>query len=282
VSGKPDHNPQSGEWSTPAMLKVCAVSFAVLTAIFLPFPEIDTAVAHWFYLGEGKFYLSDSLFTAWKNDYIRPGIGFVAIAGLLYFLYRRLTDPAHKVGALRRWSFFLLSIVLSTGFVVHAIFKDQFGRARPEDIIGLGGDKIFTPPLLPADQCVRNCSFVSGDASLGFAFLALALFATQWRKGWILVTLALGLALGATRIMNGSHFLSDILYSGVFTCGTVLLLYRWWIEGHWAEDTAGVRRMLTPVWGGFVMLGERLSTPGLRARIGRARIRLRRLLEPLL
>lgn len=272
----------SGEWTTTGMLKVCAVSFAVLTAIFLPFPRIDYVVAQWFYLGDGQFYLSDSLFTAWKNAYIRPAVGVIAVVGLLYFFYRRLSDPAHKIPLLTRWGFFLLSIALSTGLVVHAIFKDQFGRARPEDVIGLGGDRIFTPPLLPADQCVRNCSFVSGDASLGFAFLALALFATHWRKGWILVTLALGLGLGATRIMNGSHFLSDILYAGVFTCGTVLLLYRWWIEGFWREDTAGLRRMLMPVWTGIATLARRFSTPAMRGRVARTRIRLRRLLDAVL
>lgn len=227
---------QEKEWTTLGMLKVCGAVFVILTAIFVPFPEIDLWVAALFYNGENDFWLRQSLLTYIKNDYLRPAVGVIAVSGLVYYIYHRLTGRPSKVKKLARYGFLLVCIALSTGFVVHTIFKENFGRARPKQVIEFAGDRQFTPALLPAQQCARNCSFVSGDASAGYVFLALALYAAKRRKFWICTTLAIGFGLGVLRLMNGAHFLSDILYAGVFTSGTVLLLYRWMVEGKGSKD----------------------------------------------
>jgi lipid A 4'-phosphatase len=267
-----------GSWSTVAMLKACVIAFIALTVVFVPFPAIDLWVAELFYNGQNDFWLRQSLITAWKNAYIRPAVGVVAVVGLLYYLYRRLTDKAHKAKQMVRYGFFILCVIMATGLVVHAVFKDNWGRARPKHVVQFDGEMQFTPALIPAAQCERNCSFVSGDASLGFATLALALFATRRRNFWILVSVGAGLGLGALRVMNGSHFLSDVLYAGVFTCGTVLLMYRWIIEGHWREDGAPLRK----VAGGLGSVAAGVATPGMRGRLGRARVRLRRIIDRVL
>lgn len=271
-------DPSDQGWSTVAMLKACVIAFIVLTAIFVPFPWIDLWVAELFYNGNNDFWLRKSLITAWKNEYIRPAVGVVAVLGLIYYLYRRLTDKTHRVKEMIRYGFFIICVVLATGLVVHAVFKDNWGRARPKHVVQFDGEMQFTPALIPAAQCDRNCSFVSGDASLGFATLALALFAARRRRMWILVTVGAGLSLGALRVMNGSHFLSDILYAGVFTCGTVLLLYRWSIEGYWAEDSAPLRKAAS----GLGSAASGVMTPGMRGRLGRARVRLRRIVDRVL
>lgn len=261
-------------WSTIGMLKVCGLAAVVCTVIFLPFPEIDLWVADLFYYGDNDFWLRQTAFNRIKNDYVRPGVGIVAVVGLLYYLYRRFTDPPNKIFKLKRWGFFILCVALSTGFVVHAVFKDNWGRARPKQVTEFAGQHQFTPPLIPARECDRNCSFVSGDASLGYVTLALALYATRRRNFWIGVSVASGLGLGLLRMMNGSHFLSDILFSGIITCGMVLILYRWVEEGHWRDDTAGIRKPLRRLRDGLAGL----ATPGMRARWGRGAVRLRRLL----
>lgn len=267
------------EWSTTGMLKVCGLCFLALTAVFLPFPEIDLWAAELFYNGNNDFWLRKTLFNAWLNAYIRPAVGFIAVAGLILYLYLRLTATAARVKRLARYGFLLVSIALATGLVVHAVLKDNWGRARPKHVVEFDGERIFTPPLLPADQCHRNCSFVSGDASIGYVFIALALYAQRRRKMWISVTVGAGLSLGLMRMMNGSHFLSDILFSGVFTCGTVLLLYRWFVEDHWAEDSRPLRKTLAPAWNGLTRIAVALTTPGIRNRFGRAKVRVRKLLE---
>lgn len=234
----------ANSWSTPRMLLVCAILFVVCAAIFLTVPEIDLWVANLFYNGNNDFWLRKTLFNAWSNAYLRPAVGFVAVGGLILFLIRLFTIPMTRVRSLARYGFFLLCIALSTGLVVHAVFKDNWGRARPKHVTQFDGEQMFTPPLLIADECARNCSFVSGDASLGFVTLALALYATRRRNRWILVTVGAGLGLGLLRMMNGSHFFSDILFSGIFTCGTVLLLYRWIEEKQWLHDTAWFRDLV--------------------------------------
>ena len=264
-----------GVWTTSGMLKACGVLFVILSLVFLTFPKIDLWVAELFYNGNNDFWLRKSLLTAWKNAYIRPAVGILAVLGLIYYLYRRLTDPACRIAALAKYGFFLLCVAVATGLVVHAVFKDNWGRARPKHVTEFDGQLAFSPPLIPVDQCERNCSFVSGDASMGFVFLALALFAAQRRKMWILITVGAGLGLGALRVMNGSHFLSDILFAGVFTCGTVLLLYRWMIEGKWRDDRRWARR----AWDRALVLAARHAPADLALRVARGRVRIRRLLR---
>lgn len=256
------------DWSTVGMLKVCLALFLGLTAIFVPFSEIDLYVASLFYFGDNEFWLSKSAFTAAKNDYIRPAVGVIAVSGLVYYIYERLTARPQKVKKLARWGFLLVCFTLANGLLVHAILKDNFGRARPSHVVEFEGTKQFTPALLPAQQCPRNCSFVSGDAAVGFVFIALALYARRYRKQWILVTISTGLGLGLLRIMNGSHFISDILYAGVFTCGTVLLLYRWIVEERWNHDTRWLRPMFYRLAGwSALLLPKSISRRFLRARV---------------
>lgn len=235
---------ETKEWSTLFMLAVCLGFGGILAAIFLNFPQIDLWVADIFYKGDNDFWLRKTAFNLWSNEVLRPAIGWIAVGALLTFIIRWLTIPMYRVRSLARYGFFFICVILATGFVVHAVFKDNWGRARPKHVVEFAGNYEFTPPLIIADQCERNCSFVSGDASLGYVFLALALYARRHRKFWILVTIGAGLGLGALRMMNGSHFLSDILFSGVITNGTVLLLYRWLEEKKFRKD---MRFILPPV-----------------------------------
>ena len=57
--------------------------------------------------------------------------------------------------------------------IVNYILKGLWGRARPEDVMQYGGSKIFTPWFSTSDACISNCSFVSGDAAVGFSFIVL-------------------------------------------------------------------------------------------------------------
>ena len=123
--------------------------------------------------------------------------------------------------------FMLLCLSVGPGLLANVGFKDQWGRARPKQITEFGGSRHFTPALLPTDQCKRNCSFVSGEASSVFApFYAAAAIAPQWAAPLIVVGTAAGLAAGSVRIVQGAHFLSDVVFAGLFMGVTVLALYR--------------------------------------------------------
>jgi lipid A 4'-phosphatase len=125
----------------------------------------------------------------------------------------------------RCW-FMIAVLVIGPGVVANLVFKDNMGRARPRDVVEFGGTKAFSPPLLPSGECPRNCSFVSGEASAMFApFFALALVLPQYRLGLLAAGLATGLLAGTIRMVQGAHFLSDILFAGIFMALTVALLH---------------------------------------------------------
>jgi lipid A 4'-phosphatase len=99
------------------------------------------------------------------------------------------------------------------------------GRARPKQIVEFGGTKVFTPPLLPASQCRRNCSFISGEAASTYVtFYAAAVLVPQWSVPLVIAGTLGGLATGLVRMSQGAHFLSDVVFAGVFMALTVLLV----------------------------------------------------------
>ena len=129
--------------------------------------------------------------------------------------------------------FILISLALGPGLLVHTVFKDHWGRARPSQITEFGGTKKYSPPLLIADQCDKNCSFVSGHAAVAFFICAFALLFTGWRRTAIYTAgIIFGLWIGFIRMAMGGHFFSDIIFAGIFTLLTVHLVYYFMLKRH--------------------------------------------------
>lgn len=202
------------------------IVFGVLAAIlFVAVPQIDLAAAHIFYVGENKFVMSGSpIIDAWlRSTRALARIVVVALAvGLILSLVLRRAILGLDW---RRYVFLLLCFAVGAGIVANALFKENWGRARPSQIVEFGGEKKFTPAFVITDQCPRNCSFVSGDSAFAFGTLGFALLAGRHRR-YVLVALAFGLIVGVGRMLTGNHFLSDIIFSGVFTVLSVLILER--------------------------------------------------------
>lgn len=125
----------------------------------------------------------------------------------------------------RQYGFLFTTIILGPGLIANLIFKEHWGRARPRQIIEFGGTQDFTPPLFMTDQCDTNCSFVSGDASMGFALLAVTLILPWGRKLFVPTALLFGFFIGGIRMVQGAHFLSDVLFAGLFVTTTIVGLY---------------------------------------------------------
>lgn len=198
---------------------------AVIAAIFLSFPEIDLKVSALFYREGEKFFLSEHPILMFLHN----SVIYVVIALTIIYLSILLLSFLKKkdiCGLSKKTIVYLmLALAIGPGLIVNTTFKDNWGRARPRQITEFGGTQQFTPPFIMTDQCKKNCSFVSGDPSVGFYFFALALAIPARRKFFITTTFALGGILGATRIMQGAHFLSDVIFSGVFTISCCYLLY---------------------------------------------------------
>jgi lipid A 4'-phosphatase len=199
---------------------------AAVVVLFRVVPEIDLWFQHLFWSEADGFFLKNSAFATFFYKGIRwatPVVGGILAAIILHGLLG--SSPRTK-----RWLkpslATLATIAIGAGLIVNVMLKDQWGRARPSQITEFGGVMQFTPPFTMAEQCVRNCSFVAGHPSMVFAFFGLALFATR-NRGLALAAVALGGALaGLGRIMQGGHFLSDVIFSGVVMFITAWLIHR--------------------------------------------------------
>jgi lipid A 4'-phosphatase len=246
-AGRPDA-PVSGPGAY-SMLCVAGSVGLLAALVFSAFPGIDLAVSELFYLGGGKFVLAgpgagdalrDLLRWVFTLACIAAVAGFVMIA----FFSRRLMGLG-----LAAWAYVALCALIGPGLVANLGFKDHWGRARPAQVMQFGGAKQFTPPLLRSDQCPRNCSFVSGEASsifiLGFAVALLA--ETGRRRKLFLAAIAAGGFAGLIRIGAGAHFLSDVVFAGVFMAfvarGLAWLMFERF-AAHLADDGPFHRRSL--------------------------------------
>jgi lipid A 4'-phosphatase len=206
-------------WGLPIAIGVAA------GALFLAVPEIDLGAARPFY-EPGTGFVGERL--AWVHA-LRWGfrvLYFGAIALCLVGLAVSWRGRPQWLGlGIRHWLFLAACLAAGPGLVANLVLKDQWGRARPKQTMELGGSKRFTPPLVMTNQCRRNCSFVSGEASSTYVtFYAAAALFPQWSVSLIVAGTVGGLATGLVRMSEGAHFLSDVVFAGVFMALVVLAL----------------------------------------------------------
>jgi lipid A 4'-phosphatase len=210
-------------------MRAIAVTIAfglAAAALFVLVPEIDLAAARLLYAEDTGFVLADTPFSvAWgkATRTLAKAIIVLLIAGFVLTLFRKRSVLGLDG---RRFLFLLLCFGIATGVVAEAVFKANWGRARPSQVTEFAGTKQFTRAFQIADQCPTNCAFVSGDASFAFATIAFAVLASRRRRLFVAAALTFGLAIGAMRMSTGSHFLSDVVFAGVFSVLIVLLLER--------------------------------------------------------
>ncbi len=201
------------------------VLFVSMALLFRLFPGIDLMVSGWFYApGQGFFAATEPLV---RFSYlVFAKLHFVVAALLFWMLFASWywRGPAEK--GLRKRIWFLVAVLaLGPGLTVNEVLKAHSGRARPATVAEFGGDRVFTPAFVISDQCGRNCSFVSGHAAMGFFLIALAWVFRDRR--WLWAGIVLGGLVGLGRIVQGAHFLSDVVFSfwTVYaTCGSLAWL----------------------------------------------------------
>lgn len=208
-------------WVVPIAIGVVA------GAIFLAVPEIDLLTTRAFYSTEAGF-VGQRL--GWIHGLRQLFIWFyfgligLSLAGLAWTWGG--TRNWLRLGNMQ-WLFLAICLGVGPGLVANVMLKDQFGRARPKQVAEFGGSKTFTPALLPANQCKRNCSFVSGEAaSVYVAFYAAAVILPQWSVVLVVIGTLGGLAAGLVRMTQGAHFLSDVVFAGIFMALTVLVVQK--------------------------------------------------------
>ena len=195
--------------------------FHILLAVlvfFLLSPQIDIgAAALLFDADDGFVLVRDPTLQFLRAMVSNLTMGIVALSLLMV-----LAHPLRRQAVLwptRIWVFALTLVLLGPGLLVNVILKAVWGRARPRDITQFGGENAFTPPFQIDGECLRNCSFVSGEGA-GATALALVVLLLAWSAPWrwlrpLAVVLAgYFLVFGALlRVAMGGHFLSDVVFS---------------------------------------------------------------------
>ncbi len=175
--------------------------------LFALFPEIDLEVSGLFYHeGEG-FYLKKHAFFVFMHDIIRPLLLLTVLLLLFFLFYKKKNRFLDRKAA----GFLLTFLLIGPGLVTNLIFKEHSGRVRPVHVLEFGGEKAFTPYYKLTGACKTNCSFISGHAAAAFFFMAFG-YVYRSRKLFFL-GLGFGVLMALTRVVQGGHFLSDVLFA---------------------------------------------------------------------
>jgi lipid A 4'-phosphatase len=208
----------------PFYLRVDFYLFLVSVCLFVSLPQLDMVVSRSFYdpatqgFPLGEWPLLEVVYRVFAK------IQFPLLLVLLpmSLFGRAAKADAAQSGRRRLCQFLLVSLLLGPGILTNIVIKDHsFGRARPNDTVSFGGEAKFTRAFEYSGVCPNNCSFVSGHAAMGFYFIGLGWVFRSALGFWLGV--AIGGAVGLTRIMQGGHFLSDV----VFAFWVVHFCYAW-------------------------------------------------------
>ncbi|WP_084175827.1 phosphatase PAP2 family protein [Brevundimonas bacteroides] len=210
------------EAASPVPIALAAT--LLLSAYFVLLPGVDLAVSALVYDPVAGFAAaSDPALKA-----LRKSSSWVMGLTLLALIVIAIRGWWTGWREARRALFLICGLALASGVVVNGLFKSLWGRARPVQIETFGGEAQFTGAWTVTDQCLSNCSFVSGEASSAAWLAAVAVVMTPqtWRATVIPIAFAYAAALSLNRLLFGGHFLSDIVLSWAITALVLCLLHR--------------------------------------------------------
>ncbi|MFN7025054.1 MAG: phosphatase PAP2 family protein [Pseudorhizobium sp.] len=211
---------------TKDFLLQALILLGFVSIIFAAFPEVDLIVSRLFWNPDSGFELNNNSDLIAFRDLNRflpwAVIGVAAVLLIPNPLLRSLKHPPapHKL------LFVITFFAAGPGLLVHLI-KMLVSRARPRALQEFGGDAFFTPPWELTDQCVRNCSFISGESASAFALLTLVVLIKP--KYSIVYLVAMGILAASfsfTRVLHGAHFLSDVVIAWNVMLVLAVLLWR--------------------------------------------------------
>jgi len=137
--------------------------------------------------------------------------------------------------------FLVVVILLGPGLIVNSIFKENYGRPRPRQIVQFGGERQFTKAWVYSDQ--GGHSFPSGHSSIGFYFISLFYIFKKNKKkiaNWCFAAgVGYGVMMSLARIVQGAHFFSDCLWAFGMVWLTCELAYRWILKAPTTKNIRG-------------------------------------------
>ena len=214
-------------------LWIALVVGASVGLVFGLAPQLDLKLSAPFYdpghLGFWARVHPNWLWVRWLGIWVPTVVAIAVGAALIIKLIlprTRMLIPGRAVVLM------LSTLALGPGLVTNVTLKDNWARPRPIDVTEFKGDEHFRAWWDPRGDCPKNCSFVAGEPSGAIWLMSgAAVLPPHWRTAAYGLTLMFATMVGAGRLAAGGHFMSDILFAGVFTFLIVWavhgLLYRW-------------------------------------------------------
>ena len=190
--------------------QIILACFLISSVLFSQFPAIDIHISRIFF--DAGFRVKDE----WWQTFFREGMVYFlylsmsSVVGV--YVFNRLSKRKLYGVDGKKVCYLFLVLILGAGLIVNAVFKDNFGRARPRDTEEFGGSKRFTPAFVVSRECDTNCSFSSGEGAAAFFSLALAK-ALSRKRAILVASLGLGSLVSLSRVAAGAHFFSDTVVS---------------------------------------------------------------------
>ncbi len=195
-------------------------------AIFAKLPGLDLLVSANYYNAEAGFFHRDAPMVRALYDWT-PILGRALVVVLLLFalsaprisrmLVRRgKAEMAQRCkGPLRHAAVVAVCCaLLGPGLVIEGVLKNTVGRPRPVQVEQFGGTQVYQGPFVQGKDPKHHRSFVSSHAAAGFALISLGLTCGPvWRRRWLLIGIVTGGIVGLGRMMQGGHFLSDVIFA---------------------------------------------------------------------
>jgi membrane-associated PAP2 superfamily phosphatase len=215
---------------------ICALAIAAVVGLLFGIaPELELWLSRpWFeilYLGQNFGLRFDAIVQMLRQSGVWL-VALLAVPPALALVLKVLLPGRRSLIPARAIVFLLTTLALAPGMLANVALKDHWGRPRPIDVSQFGGSETYVRWWDPRGDCPKNCSFVSGDVSGAYWTLAPAALAPpSWRPLAYAGALAVGVAMSVLRMAAGAHFITDVVFAGVFTFLIIWimhgLIYRW-------------------------------------------------------
>ena len=212
----------------------------VVLTFFFWLTNFDIVFEEYFYSSDNGWFLKKANPWEFLYDYgNRPGLtlGVLSLLALVAGFFPNRILRYRKIAI-----FLVLVLVIGPGIITHSVFKENWGRPRPRQIVNFGGTKDFLPVWVKGTPG-NGKSFPSGHAAIGYYVLTPFFILRRVNKKGAVIFLLIGVGYGSLmgigRMIQGAHFASDVLWSAGFTYLTGLSLYYamrlnkgiWWESG---------------------------------------------------
>lgn len=204
------------------------VALAAFTFLFR-WTTLDVAIARCFFDFDHRLWpglTSEACLLIYRCGTVPPfALAVFAAVSVVWALFH-----ARSWRALQPGVFLVVLFLLAPGLIVNQGLKNSWGRPRPHQLHEFGGAHAFVPVGEPGSWPRHNSSFPSGHAAVAFYLIAPAFLVGARRRRTALALmfggLAFGSGMGAVRVIQGGHFVSDVVWAGAIVYFTGVILSR--------------------------------------------------------